>query len=226
MHAKPLTSGTVTPLTSLPPLASRVRSLALTRRVVERGAGADPCTLVGCSRHGSSWEGRKVLVELHQELQYTEITHHLLTKFWNSKLKPWSEGSVGGADCMTQVRTSKSVLQFWYGNFAVASSTKVMPKDHTSARMSYSDRLGSIRSGAKYATHPAARVFAFELFNWPLIPKSHNLIMPRSSTRIFDGFTSRCIVSLSLRNDSALTTCNGKEGLMVRVNVKENVMHV
>ena len=43
---------------------------------------------------------------------------------------------------------------------------------------------------AMYAAQPALRVFALESTSRPLMPKSHNLIRPRSSRRILDGFTS------------------------------------
>lgn len=68
------------------------------------------------------------------------------------------------------------------------------------------------RLTAMYAAQPADLVFAFESTNRPLMPKSHNFILPRSSTKMFDGFTSRWITSwLFFKKDSALTVwnCNG-----------------
>lgn len=46
---------------------------------------------------------------------------------------------------------------------------------------------------AMYAAHPADRVFAFESTRRPLIPKSHSLILPRSSISMFDGLMSLCM---------------------------------
>ena len=43
---------------------------------------------------------------------------------------------------------------------------------------------------AIYGLQPASWVFAIESTNWPLMPKSHILMFPSLSTRIFDGFTS------------------------------------
>lgn len=142
----------------------------------------------------------------------TICTYHLSTKIWNCWLKPLSVGNRGGSASNTCVSTSKSVLHPLYGNDPVANSTSVMPSDQTSARISYSGFLGSIRSGCEthfqwinnasdafgnweiltaiYAAQPAERVLAFESTKRPLIPKSHNLIFPRSSISIFDGFTS------------------------------------
>ena len=51
------------------------------------------------------------------------VTHQSLTKAWKSPEKPMAGGSRGGSSCSTFVSTSKSVLQFWYGNCPVASST-------------------------------------------------------------------------------------------------------
>lgn len=57
-----------------------------------------------------------------------------------------------------------------------------------------------------YAAQPALRVLAIESTSRPLIPKSHNFTLPRSSTKMFDGFTSLCITScFSFRYESALT---------------------
>jgi len=43
---------------------------------------------------------------------------------------------------------------------------------------------------AMYGRQPASFVLAIESINCPLIPKSHNLISPRSWSRILLGFTS------------------------------------
>lgn len=45
----------------------------------------------------------------------------------------------------------------------------------------------------KYGRQPASRVLAMESISWPLIPKSHSLIVDRE-TKILDGFTSRWII--------------------------------
>lgn len=59
---------------------------------------------------------------------------------------------------------------------------------------------------AIYAAQPADRVLALESTNRPLIPKSHNLMLPRSSINKFDGFMSLCITPCSsFRYDNALT---------------------
>ena len=81
--------------------------------------------------------------------------YHLFTNDWNSKLNPVFVGKLGGADSNTLVSTSKSVLHPWYGNEPVASSTNVIPKDQTSARISYSGFFGSgsIRSGCNQSTY-------------------------------------------------------------------------
>ena len=52
-----------------------------------------------------------------------DVTHQSLTKAWKSPEKPMAGGSRGGSSCSTFVSTSKSVLQFWYGNCPVANST-------------------------------------------------------------------------------------------------------
>ena len=41
-----------------------------------------------------------------------------------------------------------------------------------------------------YGRHPASRVFAMESMSWPLMPKSHSLMLPVLSSNILDGFTS------------------------------------
>ncbi len=57
-------------------------------------------------------------------------------------------------------------------------------------------REGWVRGGIKvsltamYAAHPALLVLALESTSRPLMPKSQSLICPRSSNRIFEGFTS------------------------------------
>lgn len=76
-----------------------------------------------------------------------DVYYHFLTKVWKSRLKPASVGRLGGSDSSTRVNTSKSVLHSLYGNDPVASSTRVMPSDHTSARISYFMLFGSILSG-------------------------------------------------------------------------------
>lgn len=59
---------------------------------------------------------------------------------------------------------------------------------------------------AIYAAHPADRVLALESTKRPLMPKSHNFMLPRSSINKFDGFMSLCITPCtSLRYDNALT---------------------
>ena len=64
-------------------------------------------------------------------------------------VKPPLVGSNGGSSWITLERSSKSEFQFWYGNWPVAISTKVMPKDQTSERISYVplESGGWIRSG-------------------------------------------------------------------------------
>ena len=52
-----------------------------------------------------------------------DVTHQSLTKAWKSPEKPMAGGSRWGSSCSTFVSTSKSVLQFWYGNCPVANST-------------------------------------------------------------------------------------------------------
>lgn len=76
-------------------------------------------------------------------------------KSQNSVEKRPSSGSAGGTSCTMRESTSKSVLQFKYGNRPSAISTSVMPSDHTSARMSYSGFCGSggsMRSGCVQQT--------------------------------------------------------------------------
>jgi len=41
-----------------------------------------------------------------------------------------------------------------------------------------------------YGRQPASLVFAMESINWPLMPKSHNLMLPVLSSNMLDGFTS------------------------------------
>lgn len=43
---------------------------------------------------------------------------------------------------------------------------------------------------AMYAAQPALLVLALESTRRPLIPKSHSLIAPLSSNKMFEGFTS------------------------------------
>ena len=58
-------------------------------------------------------------------LQSKITTYQSLTNEQNSGEKAWSVGNNGGSSCRTLVNTSKSVLQFLYGNSPVASSTWV-----------------------------------------------------------------------------------------------------
>lgn len=50
-------------------------------------------------------------------------TYQTWTKAQKSREKPKFGGSLGGSSCKTLLKTSKSVLQSWYGNLPVASST-------------------------------------------------------------------------------------------------------
>jgi len=43
---------------------------------------------------------------------------------------------------------------------------------------------------AMYGRHPASLVFAMESISWPLMPKSHSLMLPVLSSSMLDGFTS------------------------------------
>ena len=54
---------------------------------------------------------------------FTRVTYQSLTNEQKSIEKPHPGGRSGGSSCSTLVRTSKSVLQFVYGNSPVASST-------------------------------------------------------------------------------------------------------
>ena len=65
-----------------------------------------------------------------------QVTHQRVTKLRKSELNAGYAGSDGGSSCRTFVSTSKSVLQSLYGKLPVASSTNVMPRLHTSARIS------------------------------------------------------------------------------------------
>ena len=52
------------------------------------------------------------------------------------------------------------------------------------------EKLALAKLTAIYAAHPALRVLALESTNLPLIPKSQSFTLPRSSSRILEGFTS------------------------------------
>lgn len=62
----------------------------------------------------------------------------------------------GGSPCTTCVSCSKTEFHLGYGKLPVASSIRVMPRDHTSERTSYPRALaGSMRSGCKeICCHP------------------------------------------------------------------------
>lgn len=105
-----------------------------------RGGPATSCTsvflcssLLNCDQNyflvSQNWQKNKIK-------HLRTISHHELTKLVNSGLKFWSEGSVGGSPSTTLARTSKSDLQYLYGNTPVASSIRVIPRLQTSARMS------------------------------------------------------------------------------------------
>jgi len=49
---------------------------------------------------------------------------------------------------------------------------------------------GNEKHTAMYGRQPASLVFAMESTSWPLMPKSHNLMLPVLSSNILDGFTS------------------------------------
>lgn len=50
-------------------------------------------------------------------------TYQTWTKAEKSRENPKLWGNLGGSSCKTLLSTSKSVLQSWYGNLPVASST-------------------------------------------------------------------------------------------------------
>lgn len=77
------------------------------------------------------------------------------------------------------------------GNLPSAISTSVIPKLHTSDFTVYC--APCIRSGDIYVDVPT-KVSAIELISSPETPKSHNLICPFEFIKIFDGFTSLCII--------------------------------
>lgn len=114
------------------------------RNDVETVASEVPNTLVVRDSFWLNWNEMGVSSEY---VTRKMLCYHFLTNVWKSRLKPASVGRLGGSDSSTRVSTSKSVLHSLYGNEPVASSTRVMPSDQTSARISYFMLLGSIRSG-------------------------------------------------------------------------------